>query len=198
LRVAIIPAKGNSKRIPNKNRRVFHGRPIIAYSIDVAKASGVFNEVYVSTEDKEMAAIARYHGAKVIDRPKDLTKDSVGTQEVTKHAIEHLDLSGDDLVCCLYATAPLLAPIDLQQAYGMLLYRPCSYVVAIGTEPVRDIGNFYVGFASRFFQDLPLWNTHTGVYPMPVNRAIDINTTRDWEIAEAMYESLHGKKVGHA
>jgi len=198
MRVAVIPAKGNSKRILHKNRKVFHGRPIIAYSIDNAKGCGVFNEVYVSTEDKEMASLARNLGAKVIDRPVKLTKETVGTQDIARHAIEHLDLGAKDIVCCLYATAPLIVHTDLQMSYQMLMMRPCSFVVSVATEPLRDIGNFYVGFASQYTQKLPLYNIHTGLYPIPANRAIDINTEKDWETAEAMYEFFHGRKIGHA
>jgi CMP-N-acetylneuraminic acid synthetase len=80
-------------------------------------------------------------------------------------------------------------------AYQMLIMRPCSYVISVNRAPLRDLGNFYMGFASRFREGLPLENTHTGIYPLPLERAIDINTMEDWELAEAMYEKLHLRKV---
>lgn len=107
MKVAIIPAKGNSQRIKYKNRKIFHGRPIITYSIDVAKAAKIFDHVFVSTENQAIKSIALTNGAEVIDRPKELTEDSIGTQAVTKHAISELKLEGHDVVCCLYPTAPL-------------------------------------------------------------------------------------------
>lgn len=84
MKVAIIPARGGSVRIPRKNIKIFHGRPIISYSIDTAQRSGLFDAVYVSTEDAEIAAIARKYGAALIHRPPELAEigaPDCGTQE---------------------------------------------------------------------------------------------------------------------
>jgi len=198
MKVVIIPARGGSQRIKGKNTKVFHGRPIIGYSIDVARASKIFDKIVVSTEDKSVASVARSAGADIVDRPKALAEDDIGTQEVIRHAIDALKLDDKDVVCCLYPTAPLLLPLDLQMGYHMLMLRPCSYVISVGSEPLRDIGNYYMGFASLFRSQMPLCTIQTGVYPIPIERAIDINSVEDWEMAEAMYEKLHGKKLARA
>ncbi|PAF47188.1 pseudaminic acid cytidylyltransferase [Helicobacter sp. 12S02232-10] len=110
-KIAVIPARGGSKRIPKKNIRLFCGQPILAYSIQNAIQSGAFDEIIVSTDDEEIAEIARSHNAKIpFIRPKHLALDTTPTLPVIAHAIETLGISKDDLVCCIYPTAPLLEP----------------------------------------------------------------------------------------
>ncbi|MDN5078322.1 pseudaminic acid cytidylyltransferase [Aliarcobacter butzleri] len=109
--VAIIPARGGSKRIPKKNIKNFHGKPLIAYSIEVALKSKLFDKVIVSTDDEEIAEIAKEFGAEVpFLRPKELSDDFTGTGAVINHAINFLKEQGEniDFVCTIYATAPLL------------------------------------------------------------------------------------------
>ena len=109
--VAIIPARGGSKRIPRKNIKNFHGKPLIAYSIEVALASELFEKVIVSTDDEEIATIAKAYGAEVpFLRPKELSDDFTGTQDVINHTVEYLKNNNElyDYVCTIYATAPLL------------------------------------------------------------------------------------------
>jgi N-acylneuraminate cytidylyltransferase len=115
-RLAVIPARGGSKRIPRKNLRAFAGRPIIAHSIAAARDSGLFDMVLVSTDDDEIAAVAREHGAEVpFLRPPALADDHTGTQAVVKQAIEAVAAwaSMPEQVCCVYATAPFVRPRDL-------------------------------------------------------------------------------------
>ncbi len=109
--VAIIPARGGSKRIPRKNIKDFHGMPLIAYSIKVALKSKLFDKVIVSTDDEEIATIAREYGASVpFIRPIELSDDFTGTGAVVNHALEYLKSVGEiyDFVCTIYATAPFL------------------------------------------------------------------------------------------
>ena len=109
--VAIIPARGGSKRIPRKNIKDFHGKPLIAYSIEVALKSKLFEKVIVSTDDEEIAKIAIKYGASVpFLRPKELSDDFTGTGAVVNHALEYLKSVGEnyDFVCTIYATAPFL------------------------------------------------------------------------------------------
>ncbi|MFW2601149.1 pseudaminic acid cytidylyltransferase [Aliarcobacter butzleri] len=109
--VAIIPARGGSKRIPKKNIKAFHGKPLIAYSIEVALKSKLFDKVVVSTDDEEIARIAKEFGAEVpFLRPKELSDDFTGTGAVINHAINFLKEQGEkiDFVCTIYATAPFL------------------------------------------------------------------------------------------
>jgi len=109
--VAIIPARGGSKRIPRKNIKNFYSKPLIAYSIEAALESQLFDEVIVSTDDDAIAKIAKAYGADVpFMRPKELSDDFVGTQDVVNHAIEYFKEHGKcfDYVCTIYATAPML------------------------------------------------------------------------------------------
>ena len=109
--VAIIPARGGSKRIPRKNIKDFFGKPLIAYSIEVALKSKLFDKVIVSTDDEEIAKIAVEYGAVVpFLRPNELSDDFTGTGAVVNHALEYLKSAGEiyDLVCTIYATAPFL------------------------------------------------------------------------------------------
>ncbi|WP_323594945.1 pseudaminic acid cytidylyltransferase [Aliarcobacter butzleri] len=118
--VAIIPARGGSKRIPKKNIKNFHGKPLIAYSIEVALKSKLFDKVVVSTDDEEIAKIAKEFGAEVpFLRPKELSDDFTGTGAVINHAINFLKEQGEniDFVCTIYATAPLLQEKYLIKAY---------------------------------------------------------------------------------
>lgn len=115
--IAVIPARGGSKRIPRKNIREFAGKPMIAWSIEVALASGCFARVIVSTDDDEIAAVAEAHGAEVpFRRPAALSDDHTGTIPVIAHAIDWLREQDErpEAVCCLYATAPFVQAKDLQ------------------------------------------------------------------------------------
>lgn len=124
MRLAVIPARGGSKRIPGKNIRAFCGKPIIAWSIEAARRSGVVDRVLVSTDDEEIARVAVQYGAEVpFRRPPELADDHTPTVPVIKHAtawaIEHL--GPVEHVCCIYATAPFVQPGDLAESYSRLI-----------------------------------------------------------------------------
>jgi pseudaminic acid cytidylyltransferase len=121
--IAIIPARGGSKRIPKKNIKLFHGKPLIAYSIEVALKSNLFDKVIVSTDDEEIAQIAIRYGAIVpFLRPKELSDDFTGTGAVINHALEYLKHQGEnyDFCCTIYATAPLLQKEYLIEGFEKL------------------------------------------------------------------------------
>jgi N-acylneuraminate cytidylyltransferase len=125
--VAIIPARGGSKRIPRKNLKPFAGVPMIARSIRVAQESGLFSRVVVSTDDEEIAGLARDCGAQVpFMRPAALADDFTGTAAVIAHALQVLSEQGDefDHACCIYATAPLLQARFLDQGLNLLKQHP--------------------------------------------------------------------------
>ena len=118
MRLAVIPARGGSKRIARKNVRDFCGRPMIAWSIEAALASGCFDRIVVSTDDTEIAEVARAAGAEVpFLRPADLSDDYIGTTPVVAHAIRWMQAQGCDthVTCCIYATAPFILPEDLRR-----------------------------------------------------------------------------------
>ena len=121
--IAIIPARGGSKRIPKKNIKDFFGKPLIAYSIETALASKLFEKVVVTTDDEAIAKIAKAYGAEVpFLRPKALSDDFTGTGDVVEHALTWLKEHGDtyDYACTIYATAPLLKPEYLIEGYKAL------------------------------------------------------------------------------
>lgn len=118
-RIAIIPARGGSKRIPRKNVKDFLGIPIIAYSIKAAVESGVFDEVMVSTDDKEIASVARQYGASVpFMRSDDTANDFATTADVINEVLDRYEAEGNkyDVVACIYATAPFVTAERLIQA----------------------------------------------------------------------------------
>lgn len=123
MRVAVIPARGGSKRIPRKNIKLFHGKPMIAWSIEAALSSGMFEQVVVSTDDAEIATVARQWGAEVpFLRPESLADDYTGTTEVVAHATKWVLGQGwqPEAVCCIYATAPFVMVKDLQKGWEAL------------------------------------------------------------------------------
>lgn len=134
MRVAIIPARGGSKRIPRKNIKMFCGKPMIAWSIEVALQSGCFDQVVVSTDDEEIASVARQHGARVpFMRPRELADDYTGTIPVIRHAIEQLEAQRLEVkqACCIYATAPFLRSEDLRSGLRLLEENSCSYAFSV-------------------------------------------------------------------
>jgi len=114
--IAFIPARGGSKRVPRKNVRLFHGRPMIAWSIDAARASGCFDRVIVSTDDEQVRDVSLRCGADApFLRPAELADDHATTASVMAHAVRWASAQGMSprSVCCIYATAPFLRPEDL-------------------------------------------------------------------------------------
>jgi pseudaminic acid cytidylyltransferase len=133
VNVAVIPARGGSKRIPRKNIRLFAGKPMIAYSIETALRSSLFEEVIVSTDDEEISRIARDYGAAVpFRRPANLADDHTGTTEVVAHAVRWLNgqSRAPAAVCCIYPTAPFLRAEDLRRALALLEGGSWQYVFA--------------------------------------------------------------------
>lgn len=138
MRLAIIPARGGSKRILRKNIKSFCGKPMIAWSIEVALQSGCFDEVIVSTDDAEIADVAKQWGADVpFMRPTALADDYAGTIPVIRHAIEWLRQRGrqPSQVCCIYATAPFVQVGDLRRGLDLLLANECDYAFAVTSYP---------------------------------------------------------------
>lgn len=134
MKLAVIPARGGSKRIPRKNIKAFFGKPMIAWSIQAAKESKCFDKIIVSTDDEEIAKVAREWGAEVpFIRPAELSDDYTGTIPVIHHAIDWLAQNGErfDEVCCIYATAPFLLPEDLKQGLDILQSEDCAYAFSV-------------------------------------------------------------------
>ena len=201
--VAIIPARGGSVRVPRKNIKPFHGRPIIEYSIATAFESGLFEQVSVSTDDDEVWRVAHKAGAHCIGRPTD--DGTQGTQAVAAHALQDISLRRlrPALVCVLYPCAPLLDWRDLWAGYRALLAgRDMLYSMSVDARTDQDIGGFYWGLAQAVAEGIPIeeeitggtslsWHSrHCVKVPIPSSRSIDINTEEDWSQAEAMFAAL--------
>ncbi len=138
MKLLVIPARGGSKRIPRKNIRPFHGRPIIGWSISAALECGVFDRVVVSTDDHEIGEIAKSLGAEVpFIRPAELSGDMAGTQGVVQHTIAWFANQGSapTSVCCLYATAPFVMANDLRLGMRMLEESDADFVVPVTSFP---------------------------------------------------------------
>jgi pseudaminic acid cytidylyltransferase len=136
MKLAVIPARGGSKRIPRKNIKLFCGKPMIAWTIEAALKSGCFDQVIVSTDDSEIAEVARQCGAQVpFMRPAELSDDYTGTTAVIAHAINFFASQGQmpELVCCLYATAPFVTAADLRTGLQTLEETDCDYVFSVSS-----------------------------------------------------------------
>lgn len=134
MKVAIIPARGGSKRIPRKNIKLFCGKPMIAWSIEAALQSGCFDQVIVSTDDAEIAEVARAYGATIpFMRPAELSDDNTGTIPVISHAIECFNAQGQivEHACCLYATAPFVRADDICRGLEILTGTGCNYAFSV-------------------------------------------------------------------
>ncbi|WP_297836201.1 pseudaminic acid cytidylyltransferase [Pseudomonas sp.] len=169
--VAIIPARGGSKRIARKNLKLFNGQPMIVWSIRAALKCGLFDQVVVSTDDEEIASVAKAHGAHVpFLRPAHLADDFTGTAAVIVHALTTLQEQGQrfDYACCIYATAPLLQTRYLREGLSLLEQRPdksfafsvCGFAFAVQRALVLSeqgaLQPMYPQYRETRSQDLPV------------------------------------------
>lgn len=134
MKLAVIPARGGSKRIPRKNIKPFDGKPMIAYAIAAAVTSKLFDRVIVSTDDEEIAQVARKHGAEVpFMRPSELADDLTPTVPVVAHAIQSCMRMGWDVqeICCIYPGVPFISTTDLRMAHAQMLASGVHYVFPV-------------------------------------------------------------------
>ena len=167
----IIPARGGSKRIPHKNIREFCGKSMIVWSIEAALASGLFDHVMVSTDDPEIARIARENGAEVpFLRPAELAEDNTGIRAPVQHALRQMEATWGlpDLVCCLYATAPFVRPVDLKAGRDALALSKADLAFSVTT------------------------------FPAPVQRALKINQDGRLEMFQPQHQQTRSQDLEHA
>lgn len=134
MRLAVIPARGGSKRIPRKNIKLFAGKPMIGWSVEVARASGLFDRILVTTDDEEIARVATEFGAEApFRRPAELADDYAPTIPVIAHAVEWQIAQGvaPAHVCCIYATAPFMQVADLRRGLTFLESASCDYAFSV-------------------------------------------------------------------
>lgn len=204
MTVAIIPARGGSKRIPHKNLIDFCGRPLIYWSIKQALDSKLIDRVYVSTEDEEIAQVAKDYGADIIKRPVELAQDNSTLEEMLAYTILHEELKWDDTIVILQPTSPLRLPNDIDNCIKLL---DTSYsVLSCNVENdlylwdhgaaltfnyltrklydyyERENGSIYAIARHQFLN-----NRYTGIqafYPMQKWQSFEIDEPEDIEICE--------------
>lgn len=223
MAVAIIPARGGSKRIPKKNIKDFFGAPLISYSIKAAQESGIFDSIWVSTDDAEIKAVALELGAEVLDRPAKLSDDFTGTTPVIVHSIKELNLKDTDEVACIYATAPLLEAKTLIEAGQLLQKNPSRQIFvasAYSSPPQRafmldkdglafhlapenqlkrsqDLEKIYFDAGVFYFATVATWRKQNP-FLQPIiladTQVQDIDSISDWRLAELKYQLLQETK----
>jgi CMP-N-acetylneuraminic acid synthetase len=139
--VCLIPARGGSKRLPRKNIAEFLGRPILAHTIDAAQASGIFSRVVVSTEDAEIASVARDAGAEIHERSTTLATDAARLVDVCIAFLDDEMRAGRDwdFFGCLLATAPMRAADDIRGAHALIEPGVCDFAMAVTTYPLPPL-----------------------------------------------------------
>ncbi|ETR66510.1 MAG: N-acylneuraminate cytidylyltransferase [Candidatus Magnetoglobus multicellularis str. Araruama] len=132
-KIAIIPARAGSKRFPRKNITDFFGKPIISYTINAALNANIFEKVIVSTEDSEIAYIAEEYGAEISTRPDELASDYATVVDVCLYELDKEEQNGNvyDILCCLYATAPLRNEKDIVKTVQMVQSKDCDFANAV-------------------------------------------------------------------
>jgi len=215
--LAIIPARGGSKRIPKKNINFFLGKPIIAYSIEAALKSNLFDEVVVSTDDAEIAEIAKNFGAKILLRSKKNSDDFATLADVieeVKNAYKEKEIFFD-AICCILATAPLVTDNLIKEGYRSLIENeadsvrpvvrfayPIQRAFRLDEGKVSFINQEHASTRSQdleptFFDsgmfywmkfELGLKGTDRYAFEIGEMQAQDIDTIEDWKIAELKYQ----------
>lgn len=196
-RVAIIPARGGSKRLLRKNVLPLAGKPMIAHPIQTAMESKLFSKVYVSTEDAEITAVARECGAEVIDRPDDLAGDIPGVDDVLLHVLDTLDERGQlpEEFCCIYATAALLVAQDLIESCRLLEQEPVAdYVMGVSA---FDIHPFKAMEPRQDDFLVPLWPKENLQRSQEYPKYLASNGTLYWARTEAFRKNrmFYGDKL---
>jgi pseudaminic acid cytidylyltransferase len=220
MNLCLIPARCGSKRIPKKNIKNFHGKPLIAYSIENALKSGIFDTVVVSTDCEEIADVAKKWGAEVQFRPPEISDDYAGLDKVSEYVLN--EYRGYEYMCLLFATAPLLDYKYLIKAYETLKSSDAVYALSVvefeypifrGFEIVN--GRLRMFWPENYFkrsQDLPKAFHDAGIFSftalnrkpkssitfsedavaviLPKWMGVDIDTPEDFEMAELIYEGI--------
>tara|TARA_B100001996_G_scaffold22239_1_gene17664 strand:+ start:1215 stop:1886 length:672 start_codon:yes stop_codon:yes gene_type:complete len=208
--IAIIPARGGSKRIKFKNKKYFFGKPVIVYSILTAKKSSLFKKIIVTTDDFEIAKISKKYGASVeFIRPKLLSKNNVGILRVIKHTINfyrNKKIKFDN-VCCILPVAPLLDVSKIKKGYKLLKLKNSKFVFSAIRSSSKDkkfftvdnqkkiknisykfkkglfsdAGQFYWGSYSSWTNEKKIFSNESVVLKMMSSDAIDVNDNNDWK-----------------
>jgi pseudaminic acid cytidylyltransferase len=222
MKIALITARSNSFRIKNKNIKKFFGRPVIAYPIKTALSSNLFDYVYINTNCKRISKIAKIYGASVpFIRPNYLSNDKVGTLDVIKHFIKK-KLKNEKKrvdICCIYPVTPLLNKEILLESFSEFKKNKNDFLVPVLKKKnnrnlyltnkgfineykhkkkginLLDTGQFYWGTNKSFSECRNIFSKKCKPYYINKNRALDVNTPRDWKILKRMYKHLSNKST---
>jgi CMP-N-acetylneuraminic acid synthetase len=213
--IAIIPARGGSKRLPQKNIKLLDGFPLLSFSILFAQAnSEIIDEIYVSTDDEDLKNIALKYGAKVIDRPKDLSGDLEPTVSALKHVLQSIDSEVDNVVL-LQATNPIRPKNLLKEAFEVYQkensnslftvsrnhkkfgkitdqkFIPYNYKIGQRSQDIEPLyfenGLLYITKASLILEDIII---SEDAFPFEIDHifaSVDIDTQEDFDYAEYLY-----------
>ena len=225
MNLCIIPARGGSKRIPRKNIKKFCRKPLIAYSIEMAKKSNLFKKIVVSTDDEEIAKISKNLGAEILFRPKELADDFSSSVDVFEHAINELNKKNEfEYVCMIYPTAPFLQDEylkkglqELKNSDACFSFSATTYDFPIwrGFEIINGKAKMlFPEFMNKRSQDLKEAYHDAGQFywkklkcsekfhfnaslPIVIPRYLvqDIDSMEDFKLAEIMFKVL--KEVGY-
>lgn len=219
MKVAIIPVRGGSKRIPGKNGRPFLGTPLLEYAIRVCQDSSLFDHILVSTDNLDLVALAQKCGAEVpFLRPADLAGDQVPTAPVVEHALSWIRVNWGEPehYCQLYAN-PFIRAENLRRAHELLLTSGARAVLAVTEFPYPILRAFKVvnGGVEYAFpeyrltrsQDMPTFYHDAGQFYwhnpsfsldlalpliLPRHQVVDIDTEEDWLVAENLFRTMEG------
>ena len=226
MNLCVIPARGGSKRIPKKNIKHFCGKPLIAYSIENAKKSELFDKIVVSTDSEEIAKVAENYGAEILYRPKELADDFSTSMEVFEHAINELNKKNQfEYACMIYATAPLLDIKYLKSGIEKLKHSDSAFSFSATTYdfPIwrgfeienekakmlwpeylntrsQDLKEVYHDAAQFYWKNLKHDKKFSfdGNIPVIIPRylVVDIDTMEDFIKAELIYKALNELNKG--
>jgi len=196
--LAVIPARGQSKRLPRKNLALLNGKPLLVHTIEQAVKSRYINKIVCSTEDDEIANIARRNGCQVITRPNRLAQDDIPTLPVIQHTLDYLwkyQHYKPLIVITLQPTSPLRTADDIDSTVKLLIDN--GYDSTFSVTDAKTNGAVYV---SRIYvhmeQNAMVSKGNYGYYSMPEERSIDINTQEDLEKAEAILKGVENADSG--
>ena len=205
--ICIIPARKGSKRIPGKNKKILHKKPLICWTIDDAIICDFIDYIIITTDDEDILDICRERYTdkriRLVNRPKELAQDDSGYHEYINHALRSLtEIYGIELdmidIIFLQPTSPFRDDTDIFIAYNIYkIHRPLPLVSVyyeVGNHNMRINGAIYISDAKRIYYGQEFINTGTILYTMPKERSVDIDTIKDWEYAEFLIKKRNYEK----
>ena len=219
MNIAIIPARGKSKRIKNKNSKLFFGKPIITYAIELALKSKIFEEVVVTSNDEKIIKISKKYGAKVLRRPDHLSKNSVPIIDVVSHAIKKINKLNTEpsKVCCIFPISPMITKKILLKSLKVLNRKKFNYVFPVtkytnsnqnklfvsndkitkdkkNSRTFFDAGQFYWGTVKAWKKKFDIFGDKSGIIHLSSKKFVDVNNSTDWKILEKIIKNEKKRK----